>query len=318
MNTDKRKCFLMNRPAAAWSFIFTTLVLASFFCLSCDDDNTVARSDSRLILSADPSEIGITGTSSLTVQGTNENGVPLPDGTTVTFSVDQAGRVDPAAVQLVNGTATTTYFATFSSGEITITATSGSVQARTTITVADNIEENVFVSANPGTLPSGGGTSVISAVVTDDSGRPIANIGVDFSTTSGTLQSGGDTIETNSSGVATDVLNTTETTTVTATTDNDFRGQTTILVGVGRVICHMAVSTDTPSVDEVVSFFDTSDNPGNQIVSFHWEFGDGESAEGPNVQHSYDTEGTFEVVHSVIDRQGNTIFCDPVPIEVSP
>ena len=294
------------------------MLLCCLFSISCDEDNSVAGSNSRLILSAEPSEIGISGTSSLTVQGTEEDGAPLPDGTTVSFSVDQAGRVDPAAVQLVNGTATTTYFATFSSGEITITATSGSVQARTTITVADNIEENVFVSANPGTFPSGGGTSVISAVVTDDSGRPIANIGVDFSTTSGTLQSGGATIETNSSGVATDVLNTTETATVTATTDNEFSGQTTVLVGVGRVICHMAVSTSTPSIDEIVSFFDTSDNPENQIVSYHWEFGDGESAEGPNVQHAYDVEGTFEVVHSVIDRQGNTIVCDPVPIDVSP
>jgi hypothetical protein len=295
----------------------TFLLLLTLVCVSCEDGNTVAGGNSRLLLSADPSEIGITGTSSLTVQGTEEDGTPLPDGTTVTFSVDQAGRVDPAAVKLVNGIAATTYFATFSSGEITVTATSGSVQARTTITVADNIAENVFVSANPGSFPSGGGTSIISAVVTDDSGRPIPNIGVRFSTTSGTLQSGGSPIETNNSGVATDVLNTTEAATVTATTDNGFSGQTTVLVGVGRVICHMAVNTDTPDVDEVVSFFDTSDNPGNQIVSFHWEFGDGASAEGPNVQHAYHTEGTFEVVHSVIDRQGNTIFCDPFPIEVS-
>ena len=285
--------------------------------VACEDGNNVAGGNSRLILSADPSEIGISGTASLTVQGTDENGAPLPDGTTIAFSVDQAGRVDPAAVQLVNGTATSTYFATLSSGEITITATSGSVQARTTITVADNIEENVFVSANPGTLPTGGGTSIISAVVTDGSGRTIANVGVRFSTTSGTLQSGGSPIDTNNSGVATDVLNTADVATVTATTDNGFTGQTTVLVGAVRVVCHMAVSTDTPAVDEVVSFFDTSDDPGNQIVSYHWEFGDGSSAEGPNVQHAYRIEGTFEVVHSVIDQQGNTIFCDPVPVDVS-
>lgn len=291
---------------------------AVLFIASCGDEGTVAGGNSRLILSAEPSEIGISGTSSLTVRGTDENGAPLEDGTTVTFSVDQAGRVDPAAVQLVNGIATSTYFATFSSGEMTITATSGSVQARTTIQVADNIEENVFVSANPGTLPSGGGTSIISAIVTDGSGRAIANIGVRFSTTSGTLQSGGAPIDTNNNGLATDVLNTADGATVTATTDNGFSGQTTVLVGIGRVICHMAVSTDTPNVDEVVSFFDTSDNPGNQIVSYHWEFGDGASAEGPNVQHAYRTEGTFNVVHSVIDQQGNTISCDPAPIEVAP
>lgn len=295
----------------------TFLFALGFLCLSCEDGNNVAGGNSRLILSADPSEIGISGTSSLTVSGTDENGLPLPDGTSVSFSVDQAGRVTPGAVQLLNGSATSTYFATFSSGEITITATSGSVQARTTITVADNIEENVFVSANPGSFPSGGGTSLISAVVTDGSGRPIASIGVRFSTTAGTLQSGGASIETNSNGLATDVLNTTESATVTATTDNSFDGKTTVLVGVGRVVCHMSVNNSTPDVGETVSFFDTSDNPSDQIVSFHWEFGDGASADGPNVQHAYSAEGTFDVVHSVIDRQGNTIFCDPVPIEVS-
>ncbi len=303
----------MSRSLFHFAFLFSLVV----FCISCEDGDNVAGGNSRLILSAEPAEIGISGTSSLTVTGTKEDGSPLPDGTRVSFSVDQAGRVNPSAVQLVNGTATSTYFATLSSGEITVTATSGSVQARTTITVADNIEENVFVSANPGSLPAGGGTSVISAVVTDDAGRAIPNIGVQFTTTSGTLQSGSASIDTNSNGLATDVLNTTEGATVTATTDNDFSGETTVLVGVGRVVCHMSVSTSSPSVDETVSFFDTSDNPGNQITSYHWEFGDGASAEGPNVQHSYRSEGTLEVVHSVIDQQGNTIFCDPVPIEVS-
>src|SRR5687767_10903675 len=217
---------------------------------ACDEAGQIAGANSRLILSADPAEIGISGTSSLTVRGTDETGNPLPDGTRVAFSVDQAGRVTPSSVELINGVGTSTYFATFSSGEITVIATSGSVQARTTITVADDVEENVFVSANPGTLPSGGGTTVISAIVTDDSGRAIPNIGVTFTTTAGTLQSGGAPIDTNSNGLATDVLNTTEGATVTATTDNGFNGSATVLVGVGRVICHMAASTSTPDVGQ--------------------------------------------------------------------
>ena len=293
--------------------LFCSLILAS-----CDEGDSVAGGNSRLLLSANPAQISLSGTSSLTVTGTDENGQPLPDGTRVSFAVDQSGRVDPAAVELINGTGTTTYFATLSAGEITITATSGSVQAKTTVTVADNIEENVFVSASPATFPTGGGTSVISAIVTDDSGQPIAGIGVRFSTTSGTLQSGGAPVDANNNGLATDVLNTDTSATVTATTDNGFSGQTTVLVGVGRVICHMAVSDSNPAVGETVSFFDTSENPGNQIVSYHWNFGDGASSEGPNVQHAYTSEGTFDVVHSVIDQQGNTISCDPVEIDVSP
>ena len=292
------------------------VALSILLSVSCDDANQVAGGNSRLILSAEPSEIGISGTSTLTVAGTDENGAPLPNGTRVSFAVDQSGRVDPGAVQLLNGSAQTTYFATLSSGEITITATSGSVQAKTTITVADDIRENVFVSANPGSLPTGGGTSVISAVVTDDSGRPISDIGVTFSTTDGTLQSNGDLIRTNSSGLATDVLNTSESATVTAETENEFTGQTTVIVG-ARVVCHMSISTTTPSVGQNVSFFDTSDDPNNQIASYHWEFGDGASAQGPNVQHAYTAAGTFEVEHSVIDNQSNTIVCDPVTVTVS-
>lgn len=292
-------------------------VLSLPFIFSCKEGDRVAASNARLILFAEPAQIGIGGTSTLNVSGTDENGAPLPDGTIVTFSVDKAGRVSPASVQLVDGTATSTYFATASAGEITITATSGSVQARATITVADDVEERIFVSAVPASFPSGGGTSLISAVVTDISGRPIVDIGVRFSTTEGTLQSGGAPVRTNNNGLATDTLNTTASATVTGTTDNGFTGQATVLVGVGRVVCHMSVSTTTPNAGEIVFFFDTSDNPDNQIESYHWNFGDGTSGQGQNVQHIYSDPGTFNVVHSVIDRQGSTIFCDPVAIEVS-
>ena len=314
MESDYNEKIMNIRPVLALFAVLSWL----FLMIACDEGDGVAGGNSRLLLSAEPAHIGVSGTSSLTVTGTDENGIPLPDGTRVVFSVDQNGRVNPSSVELVNGTGTSTYFATLSEGEITITATSGSVQAKTTITVADDIDENVFVSASPGSFPTGGGTAVLSAVVTDDSGRPVANIGVTFSTTTGTLQSNGDQIETNSNGVATDVLNTDATASVTATTENGFSGSTTVIVGAGRVICHMAVSTSDPSVGDTVQFFDTSDNPGDQIVSYHWNFGDGTSAEGQNVQHVYNSAGTFNVVHSVIDRQGNTIACDPFPLDVSP
>ncbi len=295
----------------------TIVFLFGVFLLSCKQATNVAGGNARLILSADPPQIGLKGTSSLTVSGADENGAPLPDGTRVSFSVDISGRVSPSAVQLLNGRATSTYFATLSAGNIKITATSGSVEASTTITVADNIEENVFVSANPSTFPTGGGTSVITAVVTDGSGNPIPQVGVRFTTTAGTMQSGGAPIESNSNGLAADTLNTSENATITATTDDGNKGQTTVVVGLDNVVCHMTVNTSTPQVGQTVFFFDTSDNPGNQIVSYHWNFGDGTSVEGQNVQHIYNSAGTFDVVHSVIDSRGNTISCDPFPIQVS-
>lgn len=294
------------------------ILLLALAALSCKEADNAASGGSRMSLSANPQQIGFNGTSSLTVTGTDENGTPLPDGTQVSFSVTEAGSVSPRTVSLIGGTATTTYFATFVSGDITITARSGSVQATTTVSVADNILQNVFVSANPATHASGGGTSLISAVVTDGSGQPLPGIRVQFSTTAGSLQSNGGSVETNENGVATDSLNTDSSATVTATTDEGFSGETTVTVGQGRIVCHMSVNTTSPRVGQTVQFFDTSDDPGDQIVRYHWEFGDGGSADGQNVQHVFSDAGAFEVVHSVIDQQGNTTFCEPFSIEVSP
>lgn len=304
----------MFRKAFALSAILLTV-----FCGACKEGGNVAPGGSRLLITADPQSISLNGTSELTVIGTDENGIPLPDGTQVTFSASEAGRVSPSTVQLSNGSATTTYFASLAAGDVTITAISGGVEASVTIKVADNIERKVFVFATPAKLPDGGGTSFISAAVTDTSGQPIPDINVQFTTTTGKLQSNGALIATNANGVATDTLNTSASATVTATTDDGFSGATTVEVGGGRIVCHMTVNNNNPKVGQTILFFDTSDIPSDETdtVRFHWDFNDGSSADGQSVQHSYRNSGTFNVVHSVIDQQGNTTFCDPFPIQVS-
>ena len=297
-----------------FALVGTVAILLSF---SCGSGAPIAPGGSRLILTADPEQIPFSGSSMLTVRGTDEDGTPLPDGTRVTFSVAEAGSVSPDSVDLVNGTATSTFFASFDSGEVTVTATSGSVEASITITVADDEEQRVLVSAIPATLPQGGGTSVISAAVTDISGTPLEGIGVEFSTSEGSLQSNGRTIRTNSNGVAIDTLNTSASATVTATTDDGFTGETTVEVGGGRIVCHMTVNNSSPAVGQTVLFLDTSDIPEGENVEFHWNFGDGSSTQGRNVQHIFQSAGTFNVIHSVIDENGNTFTCDSFPIQVS-
>lgn len=294
-------------------------ILLTLFCGACKEGGNSAPGGSRLLLTADPQSIALNGTSQLTVIGTDENGIPLADGTQVSFSVTEAGSVSPSTVQLSNGSATTTYHASLVSGDITITAISGGVEASVTVKVADNIERKVFVFATPAKLPDGGGTSLISAAVTDTSGQPISDINVQFTTTTGKLQSNGALIATNNNGVATDTLNTDASATVTATTDDGFSGATTVEVGGGRIVCHMTVSSSNPKVGQTILFFDTSDVPSDETdtVRFHWDFNDGSSADGQSVQHSYRSAGTFNVVHSVIDQQGNTTLCEPFPIEVS-
>jgi PKD repeat protein len=55
--------------------------------------------------------------------------------------------------------------------------------------------------------------------------------------------------------------------------------------------------------------FDGSSTASGLIVpnaNYHWDFGDGTSAVGPSVVHSYSTGGTYSVTLTVTDRGGNT------------
>jgi len=60
----------------------------------------------------------------------------------------------------------------------------------------------------------------------------------------------------------------------------------------------------TGNVGEVLTF-DGSLSQGN-IISYYWDFGDGNSANGVVVNHSYTQPGTYTVTLIVIDNEGNT------------
>lgn len=53
-----------------------------------------------------------------------------------------------------------------------------------------------------------------------------------------------------------------------------------------------------------VSFSASAADPDGDIVSILWDFGDGMTAAEPNVQHTYNTEGTFTAVVQVRDDDG--------------
>ncbi len=44
----------------------------------------------------------------------------------------------------------------------------------------------------------------------------------------------------------------------------------------------------------------TTDPSGHEIASYHWDFGDGETSEEQNVEHTYATAGEYEVTHSIL------------------
>lgn len=58
-----------------------------------------------------------------------------------------------------------------------------------------------------------------------------------------------------------------------------------------------------------VSFVDTSTDADGTISQSSWEFGDGDSANGTSVSHTYTDEGSFIVLHTVTDSQGISTSC---------
>lgn len=44
----------------------------------------------------------------------------------------------------------------------------------------------------------------------------------------------------------------------------------------------------------------TTEPTGHEIASYHWDFGDGETSDEQNVEHTYATAGEYEVTHSIL------------------
>ncbi|MGS2720844.1 endonuclease [Paraglaciecola aestuariivivens] len=67
--------------------------------------------------------------------------------------------------------------------------------------------------------------------------------------------------------------------------------------------------------DLTCTFTDTSTDSDGSIASASWALGDGSTASGSSVQHSYSTDGTYSVVLTVTDNQGATSqFSDSISV----
>jgi PKD repeat protein len=73
----------------------------------------------------------------------------------------------------------------------------------------------------------------------------------------------------------------------------------------------------TPEVLQVVNFNASGSTPGSgrTIVSYDWDFGDGEAKSGIKVVHDYVVSGTYLVTLTVTDDQGKpTVFSQPITV----
>ena len=88
-------------------------------------------------------------------------------------------------------------------------------------------------------------------------------------------------------------------------TDNQDRYPLMNPWGTGTPIANFSWSPITPEVNELVTFSASASLPiGGEIVSYKWDFGDGNYASGKIVTHRYSTAGTFTVTLNVTDSEG--------------
>src|SRR5262245_16496630 len=172
--------------------------------VSCQKVPLLAPSGSTITLTTATSALGFNGTADVFAQVIEAAGTPPQRGTHVIFSTN-LGTVEPAEVETdINGRASTRFRAGTSSGIATIMASSGGATVSSAnavkIAVGSAAVGGIVASANPSTVSARGGTSTITAKVTDAGGNALAGVPVTFTTDAGSMSAS--VANTDSNGIA--------------------------------------------------------------------------------------------------------------------
>jgi hypothetical protein len=189
------------RRAATRALAICTLLLAA-----CGEGTPVAPTGSILRLSANPSRIDATGTSTITIQALRVNGNPVNPGTEVRLATD-LGTIDPVVYTDQDGVALATLRGDGRAGTATVSAYSGDLEPAEIEVRVGAFAAAITLTVDPASLPISGGRVTLRALVRDDLGEPIVGAPVVFGTEAGRLASGGGVVRTDASGLATDRLN---------------------------------------------------------------------------------------------------------------
>ena len=290
---------------ALFSLVIAWFSLAMLRCSS-SPGPSATNDQANITLQANPAQIpSKTGISTITAIGTKATGAPIWDGVEVYFSSD-IGTLDPAKATFQDGRAVTYLRAPSKTGTANISATSGTVAITGIQIQIGATAGSLLLSASRTTLPVGGGSVTLRAMVLDDNENPMAGTPVIFTTTAGVLKSQGHEIKTDSDGIAKDVLTTDEDATVTArsgsvsdtvdiTVKTDPENEPPVPL--------FSYSPQDPQVKTTIYFNGgLSSDPDGWIVKYEWDFGDGKTALGERPSHSYSEPGTYNVVLCVTDN----------------
>jgi hypothetical protein len=245
-----------------------------------------------------------TGTGTTSTGGSGA-GTPVQNGTLISFTTT-IGHIEPTEARTHNGQVSVNLVTGGQSGTATITAYSGGASTSLQLRIGTAAAGRIQVSAAPQTLGSTGGTSTVSALVTDDGGAGISGIPVTFSTDQGSLNP--PTSITDANGVATTTLTTATTATVTASAGAATAGTVRVNVGAKALASFTAAPGAAPAGTPIV--FTVTPNTTANIIGGSIDYGDGRSdafggiSAATPFQHVYRTPGTFTATVTATDATG--------------
>lgn len=290
--------------------VFLSLIALGFAALSaCDKVALLAPTGSTLTLSINTTTVPINGTAIVKASVIEAGNTPVHDGTTVTFTAS-FGTIEPTEAQTQGGVATVTFRGT-SSGTAKISAFSGSAKAEITdVKVGGAAAGTVAMRSTPSSLPQGGGTVDIFAIVRDASGNLLPGAPVSFTTDQGNLSSTAAISDAN--GEAKVSLTTNRDTVVTATVIAGVTATTNVRI-INAPTVTITSPTTTPGVGVGVNFTVTPGavTSGAPIQSASVNWGDGSAVQNlgvisgaTNVTHIFNQPGIYTVTASVVDATG--------------
>ena len=291
--------------AKVWAAVACVGILTS----GCNKVPLLAPQQSTITVSSNTSTVQANGTAEIRATVIEQSGTPVQNGTTVSFTTS-LGALTPSEARTVNGVATVQFVANGQSGKAQVKALSGgATSAAIELSVGTAAATRVVVTANPNQIQSGG-SSTITASVTDVGGNPLSGVPVSFSTDTGSLSSS--VANTGSNGDATVTLSATRDATVTATAGTATAATVKVTVGTQPDIT-ITTATTTPVEDAAVNFTVTI-TPGTAteiFQSLEVDFGDGSRVTGlsgttQSVSHVYDSQGTFTVTATGRTASGAT------------
>ena len=286
--------------------------------VACDSASPVAPPGTLLTISANPARIASNSTSEIRVVARKPNGTPVNPGTVVLLNTT-VGQIPPSVPTNEEGEAITLLEGNGEFGNATITASVGGSESVTVEVQVGLPATAISLQATPTSVPETGGEIELLAQVRDDQGNPLPGATVNFTTETGTLESGGRFQTTGSDGAVTDLLSISPGD-LDVIAGETFQVTVEVGSGTGSIVSDSTTLTiqRLPRADFTfttsnltVVFTDTSTGRPNRWL---WDFGDGNTSQLQNPAQTYAGPGTFIVTLTATNSLGSDTRARPVTV----